>query len=167
MGKDAITMKNEIRAIAKFRSLIISRYFITLLLLIVSLYLGFIRYALSPFYILLALNVLPAILNNVFKEYACKSKLLSDITKDQPFKLNYLKGKYKYSRLNYVSNSISYLITLLLIGLWQYNYSNSGNIKELIIYIPAIILVIGVLLRFLGNVFYQLKIHYDLSHNRV
>jgi hypothetical protein len=63
MSKDAVTMNNEIRVIARYRALIISRYFITLLLLIMSLYLGFIRYALSPFYILLALNVIPTILN--------------------------------------------------------------------------------------------------------
>lgn len=160
-------MNNEIRVIARYRALIISRYFITLLLLIMSLYLGFIRYALSPFYILLALNVIPTILNNVFKEYTGKSKLLMEITKEQTFKLIYLKGKYKYSRLNYVSNSIAYLITLLLICLWQYNYSTSGNIYKIIVYVPAIILVTGVFLRLLGNVFYLFKLKYDLSNNRM
>jgi hypothetical protein len=167
MSEAAVIMKREIRLIAKYRALIISKYFITLLLCIMSLYLGIMRYALSPFYILLVLNILPPVLNHVIREYSGKNRLLSDIRKDQPFKLKLLKNKYKYTRLNYVSNSISYLSALLLIGMWQYNYSASENMIDLIVPVPVIILAAGIFVRLLGIIFYQLKLSYDLSHNRM
>ena len=170
MNGKAATMKKEINAVAGYRALMISKYFITLLLGIASFYLGIIRYAMSPFYILLMLNILPPILNYALKDYAKKNivnRLLAGFVEDIPFQLNMLKRKYKYSRLNYFSNSISYLFALLLLCLWQYNYNITENINELIIKLPLTILATGVSLRFLGIVVYRLKFPYDLSHNKL
>jgi len=93
MNIKASLMKNEIHTIAGYRALKISKYSITLLLGITTLYLGFLRYPASPFYILLILNILPPISNHAFKEYATKysaNKLLHGIVDDIPFQLNNL-----------------------------------------------------------------------------
>jgi hypothetical protein len=162
-------MKSEIRAVSGYRALIISRNYISLLLGIVSLYLGFIKYAVSSLYILLLLLALPPILRFALLDYSKKnpSRFIAGITKDIPFKLNFLKEKYKYTRLNYISNSISYLFALVLICLWQLNYRSRTDIATFLIYVPEFILVSGLLLRLLGAAFYRLKFPYDLSHNRL
>ena len=169
MSENAIIMKKEIRAVSNYRALIISKCYLTSVLGIASLYLGFLRYAMSPLYILLLLNILPPILVIAFHDYGkkYKVKVLLSITKDTPFQLSSLKKKYKYSKLSYVTNSVSYLFALILISLWQFNYNTSVNINTGLIKLPVIILITGVSLRFLGSLFYKIKIRYDLSHNKV
>ncbi|MHB8132416.1 MAG: hypothetical protein ACYDEX_25975 [Mobilitalea sp.] len=169
MSENAIIMKKEIRAVSNYRALIISKYYLTSVLGITSLYLGFLRYAMSPLYILLLLNILPPILVLAFLDYGEKYnvKVLLSITKDSPFQLRNLKTKYNYSKLRYVTNSVSFLFALILIGLWQFNYNTSVNINTGLLKLPIIILTTCISIRFLGAIFYQIKIHYDLSHNRV
>jgi hypothetical protein len=167
MNSKAAAMKIEIRTIAGYRALIVSKFFMSLLLFLASLYLGYLRYALSPFYILLMLNILPPVLKSAFKEYALKNKLISRLTADEPFQLNILKTKYKYTKLSYSANTMSYLFALLLLCLWQYNYSTSSYIDVLVSRFPLFILISGVLLRFLGIVYYRLKFPFDLSHNKL
>jgi hypothetical protein len=169
MNEKAITMKIEIRAIANYRGVIISKRFLTLFLGLISLYLGVIKYAMSPLYILIILSALPPILSFALKDYAqkYKYKLLIELTQDKPFLLNVLKRKYKYSKVDYVATSISYLLALIFIGLWQYNYTTLENIHNTLEKVPVLILAAGLVLRFLTIIFYRIKLPYDLSHNRV
>lgn len=169
MNLKALTMKKEIRSIAKHRALLISKYYLALLLLPTSLYLSFLKYALSPFYIFILLYGMPPILNSAIKDYSVRhsSHFLKNITEDTPFLLNHLKVKYKYSTLSYFTNSISYFFALLLIGLWQYNFSSIIRIHPVLQVVPAFILFTALTLRYLGIVFYQIKLPIDLSHNRV
>jgi len=169
MNENANIMKKEIRAVSNYRALIISKYYLTALLGITSLYLGFLRYAMSPLYILLLLNILPPVLVIAFNDYGKKYnvKVLLSIIKDAPFQLRNLKMKYRYSKLHYVTNSASYLFALILIGLWQYNYNTSANINTGLLKLPIIILTTAFSIRLLGVIFYQIKIPYDLEHNKV
>ncbi|MDF2945033.1 MAG: hypothetical protein K0S01_3891 [Herbinix sp.] len=169
MNENAITMKKEIRAVANYKAILISKNYITILLGIIALYLGIYKYIMSPLYILIVMNALPPILTFALKDYAEKYKLqaLTNITEDKPFRLSNLKRKYRYSRVKYVANSISYLLALFLISLWQYKYNNSEDIQGILINVPVLILASGLALRFLTIIFFQIKLPYDVSHNKV
>lgn len=181
MNEKAAIMNKEIRAVAYHRALIISKWFLSSTLLIMALYLGIRRFPVSPLYILLFLNILPPIFSFAANDYGKKkqykmngqanslvmNKILQDIIKDDPFLLGTLKRKYKYTKLRYVSNSASYLISLILIGLWQYNYNQQYYLPDYLQMIPILLLGSSIMIRLLGIVFYQLKLRYDLTHNKV
>ena len=168
MEQTSLIMKREIRVIANHRALMLSRYFLSILLGIVSLYLGFLRYPVSPLYILLFLNILPSIIKYAIHDYSNKNRnhFITAISAEKPFKLENLKAKYKYSKLVYISNSISYLLAIFLLCLWQINYSNT-EIDSIISILPLSILAAGLMSRFLGLFFYRIKLPYDLLHNRI
>jgi hypothetical protein len=165
----ALVMKNEIRAIAGYKALLISKFFICLCLALSAYYVGYIGYASSPVYILLVYFVLPSILSYAFKDYSGKldHKFLKEITNNPPFLLNSLKRKYHYTRVNYVTNNISFFFILFLICLWLSSMYKIDNISVFTLSIPKFMLIVGILLRILGNIFYLLKLPYDLTHNKV
>ena len=169
MNEKADIMIKDIRAVAYYRALIISKGFLSSVLLIIGLYLGLRRFPVSPLYILLFLNALPPILSYAAIDYSKKSqnKILQTMVKDNDFLLGTLKKKYNYSKLRYISNSASYLISLILIALWQFNYSQSHYLPEHLRLIPIQLLFVTILMRIMGNVFYSLKFRYDLAHNKV
>jgi hypothetical protein len=169
MNEKAIIMKKELRAVANYRALIISKNFLSFVLLIIALYLGIRRFPMSPLYILLFLNFLPAIFRFAANDYGMKSdnQYIKDLIKDETFLLSSLKAKYRYSRLNYVTNSVSYLISLILIALWQYNYNNQYYLSDFLKQIPVTVLAAGLVIRLFGVLFYNRKLPYDVEHNRV
>lgn len=169
MNETASVMKNEIRMIAGYRALIISKYYFLLLLGMLGLFLAQKNLAASPLYVLLILSTLPPIISYALNDYAKKitHRLLIAATKDPQFKLKQLKSKYRYTRIKYVSNSVTYVFALLLICLWQVNYSNTMQAYPFLIYIPLVILISGLLVRLLGVVFYRFKLPYDLRHNKL
>lgn len=169
MNEKAALMKREIRAVANYRALMISKWFLSFALLFAALYLGIRRFPVSPLYILLFLIILPPIIAFGLKDYGKKTnnKILLDIIMDNPFLLETLKAKYKYTKLHYISNSVSYLISFFLIGLWQYVYSQQYYLSAYLRSLPIMLIVTGIIIRLLGIWFYQLKIRYDISHNKV
>ncbi len=169
MNETASIMKKEIRLIAGYRALIISRYFLTLLLSIISLYLNYKHYAVSSLYILLFLNILPSILVYALNDYSKKNdkRLIKVILEDPEFKLKQLRSKYKYSKVSYIANSVSFLLALFLICLWQVNYSKTMADFSVLANLPFILLASGLIVRILGFIFYKLKFPYILRHNKL
>ena len=165
----AEVMKKEIWMISNYRALIISKYFLSLCLFIAFYFARFFQYIMSPMYILIVLNAFPPILSFAFKDYAKKNdnKFSIYATKERPFLLNSLKRKYNYSRVNDISNSLTFLLTLLLLSLWQYNFNTLHNIPNKLIYLPSMIVITSVILRLFGIIFYKIKLHYTLIHNRL
>jgi hypothetical protein len=169
MNERSTLMKYEIRAIANYRVLMISKYYIAALLGLVSLYLGYKRYNLSSLYILFILAVFPYAISVGLRDYSAKggSRFLTRITSEKQFLLNNLKKKYKYTTINYISNSIAFPITLILIGLWHFRNGSAYGMNDWLRYVPSFILTTGLLLRLAGVIFYRLKLPHDLTHNRV
>jgi hypothetical protein len=169
MNDKAVIMKKEIRAVAYYQALIISKRLLSILLLLMSLYLGLLRFPMSPLYVLLFLNALPFVISYASKEYSKKNqnRILLELVKDDPFLLSTLKKKYKYTKLRYMSNSVSYLFSLFLIGLWQYSYRIHYYIPDNLQNIPVLFLSSSLLVRLIGIIFYQWKLPYDLSHNKL
>ncbi|MDF2906467.1 MAG: hypothetical protein K0R34_1788 [Herbinix sp.] len=169
MNEKAAIMNKEIQAVASYRALLISKWFLSSFLLTVALYLGMLRFPISPLYILLFLNALPPIFTFAAKDYGKKSqnRILHDIITDVPFLLGTIKIKYKYSKLHYLSNSAAYLISLFLIGLWQYNYSQQYYLPIFLKTIPVSLLAISIVIRLIGIIYYRWKLPYDIAHNRL
>lgn len=169
MNDKAMIMKKEIRLLSQYRSLIISRHFLTLILSITALGFSLFRYNLAPLYTVILLNAFPPVLAFAISDTGKKTSkpLLIAITKEESFLLEHLKQRYRYSRLNYLSNSITYLIAILFLALWQYNFSTTSPVPPYLLKLPVVILSAGLLLRMIGIPFYQIKLHYDLTHNRL
>lgn len=169
MNEKAVIMKNEIRVVAHHRALMISKWILSFALLLVALYNGIRRIPISPLYILLFLNILPPILSLAANDYSKKSqnKVLLSIVRDEPFLLKTLKAKYKYTKLRYFTNSASYLVSLFLIGLWQYNYSQQYYLPNYLKSVPITLLASSFMIRLLGILFYRLKLPHDLANNKV
>lgn len=169
MSEKAAIMKNEIRVVSYHRALMISKWSLSFALLIVALDLGIRRFPISPLYILLLLNILPPILSAAIIDYSKKSqnKTILSIVKDDPFLLSSIKFKYKYTKLRYFTNSTSYLISLFLISLWQYNYSQQYYLPDYLKSIPITLIASSLVIRLLGMFYYRWKLPYDLSNNKV
>ena len=169
MNEKAMIMKREIRTLSLYRSLMVSRHVLTFLLAVTAILFSVFNYNMAPLYTALLLNAFPPVLSYAVSDYARKSShsYLTGIVKEEPFLLKNLKLRYKYTRIKHLSNSITYLIAILFIALWQYNFSTQENLQPSLKSIPIFILSTGLALRLLGIPFYHLKLHYDLTHNKV
>jgi len=165
----ATVMRKEIRIISNYRAVLISKFFIIICLAISSFFVGYYGYAASPIYILLLFLILPPILSFAFRDYSARfdNSFFKYIAKDTPFVLSSLKRKYSYTRVSYMSNSILFFFTLLLIFFWQYSLTSIGNINPIVLYQPNMIISGGILIRFIAIVYYQIKLPFDLSHNKI
>lgn len=163
------TIQSEIIVTSLYRALIITKYYLTASLAITFLLLVFIGYTESAFYILLTLNAIPPILSFVLKDYSKKkvNSYLFSFIEDNSFILDNLKAKYKYQKIKYITNLISYLITLVLLILWQYTYLSKGGIIQQFIYLPTALLLSSLFIHLVLIVFYIIKIKYDLTNNNL
>lgn len=163
------TIQLEIIKTSLYRSLIITKYYLTASLIISFLLLVVAGYTESAFYILLALNTIPPILSYILRDYSKKNSnsYFYFFIEDNAFILDNLKAKYKYQKLKYITNLVSYLITLGLLILWQYTYLSKGGIIQEFIYLPTALLLSSLLVHLIFIVFYILKIKYDLSNNNL
>lgn len=169
MNDTAILMKNEIRSISKYRALLLSKYYLNIILGFTSLYLGAKQTAISSLYILIFLDFLPPILVFALKDYSSKyknNKFLQDITQEDAFQLKHLKKKYKYTKIGYIANAAAYIFTMILICLWQLNYYYVGNLNDFLRKLPLLTLATSVTLRFLAVIIYRIKLPYNIMHNK-
>ncbi len=169
MNEKAMIMKKEIRQLSQYRSLIISRHFLTLILSITTIAFVTGNYNMAPLYTVILLNIFPPVLEYAISDNIKNAKLpfLIALAKEETFLLSHLKKKYQYSRVKYLSNSVTFLIAMLFLALWQYNFSTKALVPPYLQKLPVIILSSGLFLRIIGFPFYQVKLHYDLTHNRL
>lgn len=163
------TIQSEIIKTSLYRSLIITKYYLTTFLAISFLLLAVAGYTESAFYILLSLNAIPPILSIILKDYSKKQpdSWLFSFMEDNAFILDNLKAKYSYLKIKHITNFVSYLITLVLLILWQFTYLSKGGILQQFIYLPTILVVSSLFVHLMLFVFYIFKIKYDLSNNRL
>ncbi len=169
MSEKAAAMKKEIHLLSKYRSLMISRYFLTLVLSIIAIVFAFFKYNMAPLYTVILLNAFPPVLSYIITDYIKKTKhpLLIEFTKEEAFLLINLKMSYRYSRMKHLTNSVTFLIAMVFLALWQYSFSTWAVIPSYLKKLPVSILCASLLLRALGIPFYQIKLHYALIHNRI
>lgn len=160
-------IQSEVIKTSSYRALIITKYYLTICLAISFLLLAFAGYTESAFYILLTLNAIPPILSYVLKDYSKNraNSWLSSFTEDKTFTLNNLKAIYGYLKVEHIANSVSYLITLVLLILWQYTYISKGGMMQELIYLPTLLLLSSLLVHLVLFIFYIFKIRWVLSNN--
>lgn len=169
MNEKSSLMKNEIRLIARYRGMMISKYYFILILSLITIYLSMLRLAPSSLYILFTSVVMVPILKFMLIDLSHKhhNRFLTEIKQESPFLLSSLKQKYNYSKTNSFVNSITYIITCLLICLWQISNSLSDELNTYLCRLPFTVLITGVMLRFLSVAIYRAKLPYDIIHNKL
>jgi hypothetical protein len=169
MNEKSLLMKNEIRIISIYRGLMLSKYYFFGILSMITIYLFILRLAPSSLYILITLAALPPILQSSLTDYTKthKNRFFHKITEDYPFQLSRLKMKYKYTRLNYITNLTAYSIMILLICLWQIKYSTLSDLNLFLNKLPLVTLITGLTLQLFAVLIYRVKLPYDIMHNKV
>ena len=168
MPNKAFQMNQEIRAIAAYRALVISKYYIAILLAMLSLYLGYLKINMSSLYIIIVLLAFPPLITSGMRDYSKKtSNVIMKLIQEEPFHLGELRKKYHYSRLDYLANSVVYLVTLLLIMMWQFRNHIDPTLPDYLRNMPFIILALGLFFRLICLLFYRIKLPYDLTHNKL
>lgn len=156
MKQNTKQINYEIRAFSRYRALLISKYYITIFLLLFLLNLPLDQH--SAIYILIILNIFPFVFTQVFKEH---------IKAEKPFLLIMLKNKYRYSRIHYLSNSFSFLLALVLLCFWQLSLNHQTTDSIYNMFFPIFLLISSIILRIFCYIFYQIKIRHDLSTNQI
>ncbi len=169
MNDKANIMKNEIRQISKFRGLLFSKYYLCFVLSVITFISGIYKFPLTPLYVLLFLILLPPIIAFTLKDYSQKSsnKILLRLLFEETYMLNNLRKKYKFSKIGYFVNQCAYLISMLLICLWQISFKHLSITNSLIEKLPFLLLITGLIIRYLAVIIYRIKLPYDLMHNKV
>ena len=168
MTKSTI-MKHEIWKVSNYRTLIFTTYYMSFYLIICTLYNGYMGYALSPFYILILLHIMPPILSHIIINISAQSNSIwfKNPLKNNPFLLTSLQRKYNFNKQDYIIRSFNFYFILFLIILWQINYRSSTLFYQWYSFAPGVLLGSLVLLRILGTLIYYVKIHYTLTHNKL
>ncbi len=138
LSTTAAAMDAEIRLVARFHTLIIWRAAVSTSLLVFQvIYTISGLYTASPAYILLTANLLPTLL-----EPLCSPR----IHKSSPV-LPYLRKRYHYSSLRFMTLEITFLAANLLLLIWQLfgNYTDTWLSK-----LPAILLLSSLLWHFIA-----------------
>lgn len=137
-SEDAVLMDAEIQLVARFFTLTLWRIAISAALLAFWLMCGiFTVMDPSAFYILLCLNLLPAVL-----EPLCAPR----VRKSVPV-LPYLRKKYHFSSLRHLTMDITFLIISFLLVLWQLNNKTPAYPAAWLHNFPAFLLAFGLGLR--------------------
>ena len=157
MSDSSNTLKRELWIVAKYRALIITRYLLLLFLISGTFIVSYFDYALSPLYILLLFSIL--------KYYSPKINWLSPYVKEPEFQLTTVKKKYDYKRIHYLSHFITFHFVLVLLFLWQFNYITLPDMNRWLVLLPGFILLTGVIIRFVGSLYYYFKLDHALSNN--
>ena len=108
--------------------------------------------SIPSFYILLTVNLFPYIISYMIRTED-RETLLPDTAK-----------RYHYTWLNYRSNSMSFLLNILFLFLWQQRNLNKEHPCTLIMYLPLMILFIVVIIRLVAIPYYRFKIHHILLY---
>ncbi|MDE7324940.1 MAG: hypothetical protein K2N63_01465 [Lachnospiraceae bacterium] len=138
-SNDVAAMDAEIRLVARFHTLTLWRIAASAILLIFQIvYTACGLYTASPFYILLTANLLPVLL-----EPLCSPKV-----RKSPPVLPFLRKRYHYSSLRFMTMEITFFATNLLLIIWQFFGSSPDTWLHKF---PAAFLAANFLWRFVGS----------------
>lgn len=138
LSTTAAAMDAEIRLVARFHTLTIWRAAVSISLLVFQvIYTISGLHTASPAYILLTANLLPTLL-----EPLCSPR----VHKSSPV-LTYLRKRYHYSSLRFMTLEITFLVANLLLFIWQFfgNYTDTWLSK-----LPALLLLSSLLWHFIA-----------------
>lgn len=146
-------MEQELQRISDYHALVIAKHTANIILLLVFLiYWSKSLTSLPLFYILLANNLLPFLFTIPFL-----AKKEAEV-----FLLPLFAHKYHYSYIHYRCNSMSFLCICIMLFLWQRQGTYVIWGISFSALIPTMILLLLLLLRIIGMIYYRNKFHQAL-----
>ncbi len=136
--------------ISAMRGLLISNRFLALVLIVVQLFFIFNGIRLfSPLYIILLDLAFPMIMEGLIK-----NRTIQKPEDDLPLPL--LRKKYHYSGLASKALSFGFLLNVVMLIAWHYNYTSNPPEQEMLRGLPSLILIAYVVVRLFIWAFYLL-----------
>ena len=145
-------INRELNSISRYMGLITSKYVIFVLLLITMFPMNIV-----PGYIFLAGLIFPVAFKFISEENSSKK----DVT---DFTLHPTAKKYKFSYLKYKAEAFNFLLITLLLIVWQLVLHNTNVFSYPVNIIPSFMLIIYILSRFLGSLFFKIKLHHNFMN---
>ncbi len=139
--------KSEILIVSNFRSLKICNIYFNIILALSGVYYMITAKDLAPFYILFTLNSGIIILSEIHR----KSKKYTVVINRK------IIEKYKFEKAVYKSHSTMFILTLLLLILWQ-------MLNSIYFRFPIEIAIIGILIRIVAIIYYTNKISKEIKN---
>ncbi len=150
-------MPKVTNAISAMRGLLVSNRFLALLLVCVQLYYVFNHIRLySALYILLLDLVFPMIMDGMIRGHSAPQN-----EDDLPLPL--LRKKYRYNAVAAKALSFGFLLNIIMLIAWHYNYRTNPPEQDFLQSLPAAILIAYVCVRLLVWIFYLLVFRYAPS----
>lgn len=148
---DKNKINHELNIISRYVGLLASKYIIFILLIIT-----FYPMKAIPGYILLAGIIFPI-------AFRFASNIDDDIDKYN-FTLYTTAKKYKFTYLKYRAESYNFTIIMFLLIVWQYTLNKNNEFDSPLNNIPAFMLIIYILSRFLVKILTKSKIHHNFMN---
>ena len=147
----------EIKKISTFQSLMITRFYVLIFSLFVTLFYFSYRYGLYCLYIFFFTLLCQEVLDQVFqgKQFSSSSDILPTF-----------KEAYAYNPKKYVCYHISHWITVFLIAIWLFSVAMHPVKETIINYLPAFLLGSTVLLHLFLSYYFRIKFHMQLKNNQ-
>ncbi|MBU5478217.1 hypothetical protein KQI69_03265 [Eubacterium sp. MSJ-13] len=149
---------HELTVISRYLGLMTSKYIVFALLIITYYPMNII-----PGYILLAGIVFPVALKFA-TDNDDNRKNDDDITK---LTLYPTAKKYRFSSTKYRCESYNFILMIILLFVWQLTLNKNNVFSYPKNIIPSFILIIYILSRFLGNIIFKIKLHYDFMNMNI
>ncbi len=150
MENDKASMTRVTNGISAMRGLLISsRFLIALTAIIQFLYIINKIRLYSPLYILLLALIFPMIMEGMIKGHA-------NMGDEEDLPLPLLRKKYGFSFAKSKAHSFAFLLNVIMLIAWHYNYTVNPPEQEALKSLPAAILIAYVLVRLLLWLFYLL-----------
>lgn len=156
MNKRLNQMNYEIIQFSKYRSLMITKYYLMIMLFLSSNFYIYLRYSAIPLYIFISLVFLPMLFGELFDKF---------IPKENSYLLSTLRKKYQYTHKKYYGNNIGYFYIVFLLMLWQFRYQIKPPIISFMTYYPVFLIFSSFAIRFAGIIIYTSKIKHQLSNS--
>ncbi len=159
MNQPNFQIKKEIRALAKYQSLIYSRAALLLSTFLSIFYYFIHRYSPNCFYIFLVVLLFPTFLEVVPRE-------ISNASPKKTVIFPTLQKMYNFKPLRFACLHVTFWITNILLVAWKYSIYKHPKGASLANFLPSLFLFGHIFLYLFLSYYYQIKIHYQLQNNQ-
>lgn len=157
MNKRLNQMNYEISLFSKYHSLMITKYYLMIMLFLSANFYIYLRYSAIPLYIFVSLVFLPMLFSELFAKF---------IPKENTYLLSTLRKKYKYTHKKYYGNNIGYFYIVFLLMLWQLRHQIKPPVIDFMTYYPIFLIFSSFIIRFVCIIICTSKIRHQLLNSQ-
>lgn len=149
-------LRHDLHQICRYKALSTARRYLILMLLLLTLYVGYYGISLVPFYLCVMLAILPSLLLDAFQGSKEPSKTLTNVIHS----LGYTKKRFQGLK-------VTFYLTLALLLLWFVRLLKQPLVEVWLKYSPAILIISSLLIYTIGQYYYFRRFHELLMSNRI